>query len=84
MIWMTCVLDGREHGVSDEAVAAGADHGRYRAVCGRVIVPASLTCPPGRRCPGCEAALGVLPTRPRPVRADWRTVLRTAVRRRLD
>jgi hypothetical protein len=39
MIWMTCVLDGREHGVSDEGVAAGA---------------------------------------------DWRAVLRTAVRRRLD
>ncbi|WP_037066306.1 hypothetical protein [Pseudonocardia acaciae] len=57
-IWMTCVEDGREHGVTDEEVARGSRHGgRYVAVCGHLVTPGSMTCAPGRRCRACHAAL---------------------------
>ena len=58
LAWMTCALDRREHAVCDAAVAAGHSQRRgvYRAVCGRTVMPTSLTSPPGRRCDNCVAA----------------------------
>jgi hypothetical protein len=43
------------HRVSDEAFAAGRrDGGCYRAVCGVLVFPASLTAPARSHCPPCE------------------------------
>jgi len=43
------------HRVTDEAFAAGRrDGGRYRAMCGAQVFPASLTAPARGRCPACE------------------------------
>lgn len=51
---VTC-LDGLDHLVS-EPVLAGATDGRYPAACGRVVMPAALLVPNGRRCPLCWTA----------------------------
>lgn len=57
-IWITCVVDGREHGVTDEEIArASRRGGTYVGVCGHLVVPGSMTCPPGRRCRDCHATL---------------------------
>ncbi len=73
--WMTCAGDGWEHAVGDEQVADGCRRGtgRYRSVCGRLIMPGPLACPPGLRCPNCTAALpGPRPAPRRTVRwLDW-------------
>ncbi|MGH3889304.1 MAG: hypothetical protein ACRDSZ_22555 [Pseudonocardiaceae bacterium] len=50
------------HRVTDEAFAAGRrDGGRYRAMCGELVLPASLTAPARGYCPPCER--GSAPTR---------------------
>lgn len=41
------------HLVTDDAMAAGRPAGRYVAVCGTEVLPASLTVPESRRCPAC-------------------------------
>jgi hypothetical protein len=73
MIWMNCLLDGREHAVADEQVCAGVESGRFLAVCGRRVAPGSLACPPGRRCPTCHATLS--PTRVSPT-SRWKSLVR--------
>lgn len=50
---MTCVVDGWEHAVTEAEFALGNQHGRYRAVCGHLVLAASLTEPEGQRCRGC-------------------------------
>jgi hypothetical protein len=57
VVWMTCVLDGREHAVREEEFAAGTAHGRYRAACQRLLAPRALTAPPGTRCLICAATI---------------------------
>jgi hypothetical protein len=43
------------HRVTDEAFAAGRrDGGRYWAMCGAQVLPASLTAPARGHCPACE------------------------------
>jgi hypothetical protein len=43
------------HRVTDEAFAAGRrDEGRYWAMCGAQVFPASLTAPARGHCPACE------------------------------
>lgn len=50
------------HRVTDEAFAAGRrDGGCYRAICGVLVLPASLTAPARGHCPACER--GSAPTR---------------------
>lgn len=50
------------HRVADEAFAAGRREGDcYRAVCGGLVLPASLTAPARGHCPACER--GSAPTR---------------------
>jgi len=65
-IRMTCASDGRHHLVSDQATAAGltARHGKYAAVCGHVVVAASMVAPPGPTCLDCETALHRIATGP--------------------
>jgi hypothetical protein len=45
-------VDGLDHLVP-EAILAAATDGRYTAACGRVVLPAALPVPGGRRCPLC-------------------------------
>ncbi|GAY12537.1 hypothetical protein TOK_1025 [Pseudonocardia sp. N23] len=54
---------------------AGRPRGRYVAVCGAVVVPASLTAPDGRSCRSCAALRCIELTDPegeRPARAARR------------
>jgi len=56
---MTSTADGRDHLLSEQATTAGlvAGHGKYTALCGRLVVAASLVTPPGPTCLDCETAL---------------------------
>jgi hypothetical protein len=56
---LTCTVDGRDHLISEQATTAGlvAGHGKYVAVCGRVVVAAPLVAPQGPTCMDCETAL---------------------------
>ncbi|MDQ3764947.1 MAG: hypothetical protein M3460_26580 [Actinomycetota bacterium] len=52
------------HRVTDEAFTTGRRAGgRYRAVCGVLVLPASLTAPGRGHCPACER--GSAPTQKR-------------------
>lgn len=55
---VTCARDGRTHAVAhavlSESLAAGTGH--CTAVCGHMVLPASLSSPPGSRCVLCEQA----------------------------
>ncbi|WP_145986126.1 hypothetical protein [Pseudonocardia sp. EC080619-01] len=55
---MTSAGDGLEHEVAAEELAGGRVVGRYRALCGLLVDPVSLTVPAGMSCRGCavEAA----------------------------
>jgi hypothetical protein len=57
--WFTCGLESIDHAISEDDIAAGiaAGAGRYAALCGATVCVASMTCPPGRRCPSCEDAV---------------------------
>lgn len=51
--------DGFAHEVADPVLAAGAvAAGRFVAKCGRLVVPAALSAPPGRPCLLCTAGAG--------------------------
>ena len=56
---VTAADDGLSHRVSqaiyDQAVQAGG--GRYRAACGRTVLTAALTTPPGPVCGLCRVAV---------------------------
>jgi hypothetical protein len=53
---ITSGADGFAHAVADPVLAAGAvSAGRFVAMCGRLVVPAALTAPPGRPCLLCTA-----------------------------
>lgn len=57
-VLMTSVGDGLEHEVASEELTSGRVAGRYRALCGLLVHPVSLTAPAGVPCRGCavEAA----------------------------
>lgn len=55
---MTCTGDGLDHRVSETSLSDACRSGRYRAVCGRLVIPAALVAPPGRVCPACSVVLG--------------------------
>lgn len=65
-IVITCAVDGRDHLISDSAMAAGlaAGHGRYTAACGHVVVAAPMVAPEGPSCLDCETALHLIDTDP--------------------
>lgn len=52
---LTCGVDGQTHDVLGEHWARGLASGQYLALCGQVVVAASLLDPPGPRCLSCEA-----------------------------
>jgi hypothetical protein len=55
-LWITSVVDDLDHQVSDAELARGSVRGSYLAVCGHVVLAASMTAPPARRCLACCAA----------------------------
>jgi len=59
VMWCTCGFEHIDHAISDDDMAIGMSMvaGRYTALCGATVSVASMICPPGRRCPSCEAAL---------------------------
>jgi hypothetical protein len=56
---VTSTADGRDHLINEQAPAAGValGHGRYLAICGHLVIAASLAAPPGTTCWDCETAL---------------------------
>ena len=53
---LTAVTDARTHRahlVTDDASAAGRRSGRYKALCGAIVLAASLTIPDRGRCDAC-------------------------------
>ena len=62
VVELTAVEDGRSHRVTSDAYSDGltAGTGRYRTLCGRIVLAASMTSAPGPKCRGCGAA----PTQP--------------------
>src|ERR671932_1471200 len=57
LMWFTCGFEHITHAIKDDDMAIGisAGAGRYTALCGATVNVASMICPPGRRCPSCEA-----------------------------
>jgi hypothetical protein len=58
-VWVTCVVDGVDHAVTDEDMSAGmaVGQGKFTAVCGVLVTPDALSAPPGRMCLGCWVGL---------------------------
>ena len=58
---VTCARDGHSHMVPHAVLADSlvAGHGQCTAVCGHVVLPASLASPPGAVCLLCAEATGV-------------------------
>ncbi len=80
VIWITSVLDGRDHAVIDGPTGTDLGQGQYPALCGHVITPHALAAPPGRRCQHCVVTVNVISTRPRPT-PRWLRALSTFVRK---
>ena len=68
---VTCARDGRSHVVPHAVLAESltAGTGCCTAVCGHLVLPASLASPPGDRCVLCADASGG--TRREPRRRLW-------------
>ncbi|WP_072481944.1 hypothetical protein [Amycolatopsis australiensis] len=52
-----CDTDGLTHAVTEDEFAAGRHEGRFRAVCGHVVLAAAMIEEPGRFDPGCRDVL---------------------------
>ncbi len=55
LLSVTCLRDGHEHLVRDDAVTPDSN-GRYPALCGHRVLAAGLICPAGPPCPDCATA----------------------------
>lgn len=70
---VTCARDGMNHVVAHvvlaDSLAAGT--GQCTAVCGHVVLPASLSSPPGSRCLLCSETSGVGAETRREPRRRW-------------
>ena len=74
---LTCGLDGQTHAISGEQWARGLASGQFLALCGRVVVAASLLDPVGPRCLSCEAVrLEQSPVAPAASEGDRRSAWR--------
>ena len=78
--WITALGDNLSHAVTDEAVASSvADgNGSYETICGDVLLPLPMVCPPGRPCPRCIAVLRPHVAQLRPSRRRWFARIRNA------
>ncbi len=52
-----CDTDGYTHAVTEDEFAAGRHEGRFRAVCGHVVLAAPMIEEPGRFDPECREVL---------------------------
>lgn len=57
VVWHRCVVDARDHAVTDQEFTSGRykGEGRYVAVCGHVVYPGSMLDAPGPPCRRCQA-----------------------------
>ncbi len=71
VIWVTCQDDGLDHLVYDDEMGraiCSAEAAGFRALCGRMIFPAPMVCPPFPMCSGCVAQRDRACRSQRPVR----------------
>jgi hypothetical protein len=68
--WFTSGSENIDHAIGEDDMITGisAGSGQYAALCGATVYVASMVCPPGRRCPSCEAAVVLLVERDSPSR----------------
>lgn len=74
--WHRSDGDGADHAITDEEFARGRrdnTHGRYKALCGHVVLTGSMLLPPGHLCPRCYAFLVARSTLPTVERRIQRT-----------
>ncbi|MEU4246290.1 hypothetical protein AB0F15_02655 [Amycolatopsis sp. NPDC026612] len=57
LVHIRCDIDGYTHAVTEDEFAAGRHDGRFRAVCGHVVLAAPMIEEPGRFDPGCREVL---------------------------
>lgn len=57
LVHIRCDTDGYTHAVTEEEFAAGRHEGRFRAVCGHVVLAAPMIEEPGRFDPVCRDIL---------------------------
>jgi hypothetical protein len=57
LVHIRCDTDGYTHAVTEDEFAAGRRDGRFRAVCGHVVLAAPMIEAPGRFDPGCRDVL---------------------------
>jgi hypothetical protein len=59
VVLVKSVVDGMDHAVTDLNMAAGmrAGDGRYRGLCGSVVISDAMIAPLGRLCPECDQQL---------------------------
>ncbi|MET9000530.1 hypothetical protein [Amycolatopsis sp. NPDC004169] len=57
LVHIRCDTDGYTHAVTEEEFAVGRHDGRFRAVCGHVVLAAPMIEEPGRFDPVCRDVL---------------------------
>ncbi len=78
LVHIRCDTDGYTHAVTEDEFAAGRRDGRFRAVCGHVVLAAPMIEAPGRFDPVCRDVLRDAPAEPSVPRQErrrsrWRT-----------
>lgn len=81
LVHIRCDTDGYTHAVTEEEFAAGRHDGRFRAVCGHVVLAAPMIEEPGRFDPVCRDLLRAGPPHPAEVPRQERRRLRWRSRR---
>lgn len=81
LVHIRCDTDGYTHAVTEEEFAAGRHDGRFRAVCGHVVLAAPMIEEPGRFDPVCRDLLRAGPPQPAEVPRQERRRLRWRSRR---
>ncbi|MEV6874419.1 hypothetical protein [Amycolatopsis sp. NPDC051128] len=64
LVHIRCDTDGYTHAVTEDEFAAGRHDGRFRAVCGHVVLAAPMIEAPGRFDPVCRDILRGEPPAP--------------------
>ncbi|MEV6828927.1 hypothetical protein [Amycolatopsis sp. NPDC051102] len=57
LVHIRCDTDGYTHAITEDEFATGRHEGRFRAVCGHVVLAAPMIEEPGRFDPECREAL---------------------------
>lgn len=73
--WYRCVVDDRDHAITDEDFARGINRreGRYDAVCGHQVLIGSVMLAPRPRCTRCRAFVTTRTSRPIPAKKPGST-----------